>query len=557
MSAPQYQTVPYPFDAGPLGHIQGLAVSDPSDPSNHLLHYFGGIPYAQPPVGPYRFRRSRPLAPCYRYGTRANPANFTGGHGVCPQPGWRGPPDTTLWDENCLQLNIYIPTGSPPAEGWPVFFFIHGGFLQWGDANNPPAALTPLLSEDTGFHAIIVQPGYRLNAFGFLSSHSLASEAESRNEPLGNYGFWDQRLALEWTRKNIPLFAGNPSNITVAGYSAGSHSTFMQLAHELYRVPREKAIIRNCIMWSNSPGVQPKTLSEHSAQYAELLTALSIPPDLSESEKLHLLRSTPATRIASVQDSLQQSEFRALSDGAFIPTDLMQQINSGDFAQRMKARGIRLINGECEAEHNLYRHWRTPGNSFPAVFGRLCADYPRDVVEKLLRRYCGSLSDPKLPKGMKDWTILFGHVYADMQVHCLERGFVDRLCRSNDNKTALVPGKNIFRYRIEYRAHCVDETLPPEWGVTHATDMAIWHWGGGKLTQAEKGVVRPWLQALGRFMQGEEEVEWGTEGRDVREVRRLRNDGGTDVWWDELWEEGVRVWELVNGGGDGGGKARL
>lgn len=38
---------------------------------------------------------------------------------------------------------------------------------------------------------------------------------------MGNYGFWDQRLALEWTYKNISYFGGDASNITVAGYSAG------------------------------------------------------------------------------------------------------------------------------------------------------------------------------------------------------------------------------------------------------------------------------------------------------------------------------------------------
>lgn len=189
---PQYETIPYPYDAGPLGHVQGLAVSSAAEPSHHLLYYFGGIPYAQPPVGPYRFRRARQLPPCYRYGTRASPANFTGGHGVCPQPGWLGPPDTTLWDENCLQLNIYIPNGERPGKGWPVYFYIHGGFLQWGQANDSPEALTPLLSE-TGFKAIIVQPAYRLNALGFLASEALAAEAKANNETVGNLGFWDQR----------------------------------------------------------------------------------------------------------------------------------------------------------------------------------------------------------------------------------------------------------------------------------------------------------------------------------------------------------------------------
>lgn len=97
--------------------------------------------------------------------------------------------------------------------------------------------------------AIIVMPAYRLNLFGFLASKELQAEAEKHGETVGNMGFWDQRTALEWTSKNIKYFGGDASNITVGGYSAGSHSAFHQLAHELYFVPDDKAIIKRCIMW--------------------------------------------------------------------------------------------------------------------------------------------------------------------------------------------------------------------------------------------------------------------------------------------------------------------
>jgi carboxylesterase type B len=112
--------------------------------------------------------------------------------------------------------------------------------------------IAPLLN--SAFKAIIVAPAYRLNAFGFISSQELELEAQENGEPLGNQGFWDQRLALEWVAENIAAFGGNPEEVTVGGYSAGSHSTFQQLAHELYFVPDHKAIIKRAIMWSNSPG---------------------------------------------------------------------------------------------------------------------------------------------------------------------------------------------------------------------------------------------------------------------------------------------------------------
>lgn len=104
----------------------------------------------------------------------------------------------------------------------------------------------------SAFRAIIVAPAYRLNALGFLSSRELEAEARINNETVGNLGFWDQRLALEWVSDNIAAFNGDPNNVTIGGYSAGSHSTFQQLAHELYFA--QKAVIKRAIMWSNSPG---------------------------------------------------------------------------------------------------------------------------------------------------------------------------------------------------------------------------------------------------------------------------------------------------------------
>lgn len=65
-------------------------------------------------------------------------------------------------------------------------------------------------------------PAYRLNVFGFLYGAELELDAAAANEAPGNHGFWDQRLALEWTRDYVGLFGGDNQNVTVAGYSAGT-----------------------------------------------------------------------------------------------------------------------------------------------------------------------------------------------------------------------------------------------------------------------------------------------------------------------------------------------
>ncbi|KAG5800673.1 hypothetical protein H9Q69_000232 [Fusarium xylarioides] len=331
----------YIFNAGSLGHIEGLTITSQGSPT---VHYFGGLPYALPPVGQWRFRVPRRLPKDYRYGTATEPGTFTDGTNVCPQPPSSNTPDPSVVSEDCLQLNIWVPAGPPPKNGWPVCFYIHGGFLQVSTSNTKPEDLVSLLSESI-FRAIIVMPSYRLNVFGFLASRELAAEAISNGEATGNYGLWDQRLALEWVHGNISLFGGDPANITVAGYSAGAYSTFQQLAHELFRVPKEKAIIRRVAMFSNSIGVRPKSLQDQQLQCDELLTRLGINLALSGEEKLASLRGVPHDRLVQVQTGMRISEFRVLADDTFYPNDLMDKINNGEFAKRMKNRGIRLING--------------------------------------------------------------------------------------------------------------------------------------------------------------------------------------------------------------------
>lgn len=526
------------YDAGPLGWIEGVTLTEPSS-GRPLSHYFGGLPYALPPTGPYRFRQARPLPDRFRYGTKKSPGRYTRGAATCPQPGFRQAPDESEWDEDCLQLNIHIPAGTPPPSGWPVFFYIHGGFLQWGSCNTTPEALTSLLSE-TAFRAIIVAPAYRLNALGFLASRELQAEANLLGEPVGNQGFWDQRLALEWTAENISHFHGDPDNVTVGGYSAGSHSTFQQLAHELYFVPDNKAIIKRVIMWSNSPGVQPKSIAEQQTQFDELLARLNISSSASASEKLEGLRKVRPHDLIEATERMNIHEFRATSDGAFISKNSIAHINNGDFAKRMKARGIRLMNGECRDEHNLYRAWRTPQPSYEAVYARLCADYPEQAVKKLMQLHCGS--ERHLPRGSNDWQDAFGKLYAAMQVHDLERGFHKALMDGG-----LIPGKDLLRYRFNWRTKKSFDSIPADWGVTHSTDMSIWFWGedyANGLTHEEKRILKPWNDAFSAFVKGED-VKWGTVS--VKEMLRLREDGKTDVWRDDRWEDGLKVWHAVNG----------
>lgn len=383
-------------------------------------------------------------------------------------------------------------------------------------------------------------PAYRVNLFGFLYSAELEQDAATAGETVGNHGFWDQRLALEWIKENINLFGGNPSNITISGYSAGANSVFHQLAYDI-RQPAEKSIVRQACIWSNSPAVQPKRPAETQIQFNQLLAALNIPASLPAKEKISRLRSLPAKKLLDAVKTIEIHQFRPTTDGSFISPSLFQSLDSGDFARSILSRNVRIIIGECADERFLYSTWFPPtANTLSALRTRLIADYPELIVDGVIAHYYPS---GKLPSNCKDWVDdAWGRIYADMQVHQMQRGLAYALTQ---NEGGVDASGNLYRYRIEWRAKCMDDAMPVEWGVTHSSDYPIWFFGNGKvLEEGEKGIIKEaFVGPLARFVQRAGDFGWGASG--ARLVRTLQGDGTVAVREDGAWEEGVRVWKRL------------
>jgi para-nitrobenzyl esterase len=119
--------------------------------------------------------------------------------------------------EDCLFLNVW--TGAKSAkEKRPVMVWMYGGGFNEGASSITAYDGAALAKKGV----VLVSMNYRMGALGFLVYPELTKESEHHSS--GNYGLLDQIAALQWVRKNIAAFGGDPDKVTIFGQSAGALS---------------------------------------------------------------------------------------------------------------------------------------------------------------------------------------------------------------------------------------------------------------------------------------------------------------------------------------------
>jgi para-nitrobenzyl esterase len=195
---------------------------------------FKGIPFAQAPVGELRWRAPQPVK---KWAGVKSASTYGPDCMQVPFPGDAAPLGVPP-AEDCLYMNVWAPE-KPSSAKLPVMVWIYGGgFVNGGSS--------PAVYDGSAFakrDVVLVSFNYRIARFGFFAHPALSAEQGSK--PTANFGLLDQVAALQWVKRNVAAFGGDPSNVTIFGESAGGMSVNTLLTTPLAEGLVHKAILQS------------------------------------------------------------------------------------------------------------------------------------------------------------------------------------------------------------------------------------------------------------------------------------------------------------------------
>jgi para-nitrobenzyl esterase len=400
------------------GRLQGAVIDG--------VMVFKGIPYVAAPVGELRWRPPQP--PLSWQGAR----DATEYAPFCPQFD-----ADVLWfdldeiSEDCLTLNVWTPAKAPD-ESLPVMVWIHGGGYSNGSGNiarlNSPAFARQ--------GVVLVTINYRLSVFGFMTHPALT--ASHPEDPVGNYGLQDAVASLEWVKRNIAAFGGDPDNVTIFGESAGAG-----IVNTLLVVPAAEGLFHRAISESSSVGLAPDPYPDKRAgflppaykggqAYARKLgfeNYKSAEPELAAA-----MRAKTTDELLSVLTMADR--YTPVIDGEFLPDQVALLTAAG------RVHKVPYLNGGNDWEASLGRE--IGGGFSPEFAGKLVP-----AADKA--RYYPGLEGAALDD----------QIFGDLIVLSGGRYYADQMVKR---------GVPVYSYYLTYVAEARRETQP---GAAHTDDIAF------------------------------------------------------------------------------------
>jgi para-nitrobenzyl esterase len=340
---PKRETVKVTVDSGVL-------VGETSDG----VHVFRGVPFAKPPIGDLRWKAPAKLDKWM--GERTAFADEP----PCPQPVNRdGSPNgggvSGVQSEDCLYLSVYAPANANKA---PVVLWLYGGGAFLGAGH-----LGSYNGTSNAKNGVITIPiNYRLGSLANFSHPALTREAGPK-DPLGNFALTDAVAALEWVKRNVAAFGGDPGNVTVAGQSAGA-----AMVVNLLSIPSAKGLYHKAIIQSGALLRPGQTMAEAESKGVDAAKALGLPENVTAAQ----LREVSAQTLAATEATRRgvttpiDGRFRtistadALKAGSEIDVPVLVGSNDGEPGFDA-ARTVASSAGDTGAGAWLYNFAYVPG----------------------------------------------------------------------------------------------------------------------------------------------------------------------------------------------------
>ena len=469
---------------------------------------FLGIPYAEPPVGPLRFKKP------------------------VPKKEWAEPLQANQWpdscfhnryaraenyfnqrmSEDCLYLNIWSPI-TPESSGplKPVMFFIHGGGLNFGSSTEDTYSGHVLASKG---EVVVVTINYRLNTFGLLYTGT--------DDAPGNMALWDQALALEWVNDNIKYFGGDPNRITLFGESGGAWATSLHILSPISRNLFHNAIVMSAAAINNMSVCSPEVVLNRWISRVEEAGCVD-----EENREQANKKFTP-----KMMECLNKLSVRALVDmayikfehcltpmvidGTFIVDQPINSLQSGDFK-----RNFNLMIGTTEDEGSFLlpmlidpikydKQAPKPINYEEAMtdLAQILTNFFNYNGEEVAKLYFTGLSDRNNEHLLRR---TIGKSIGDFFIGCPTISFAKQIYSKN-------PESNIFQYYYNFKEGDPNKLFCSHWmGVCHFNEIysvfGVSYYDSDRYVDKERQVSDKMIDIFASFAKSgrpsaQESAEW-------------------------------------------------
>uniref|UniRef100_A0A8C4SR34 Thyroglobulin n=1 Tax=Erpetoichthys calabaricus TaxID=27687 RepID=A0A8C4SR34_ERPCA len=310
---------------------------------------FLGIPYAEPPTGVNRFTGPQP--PKWRGIWNASFIRPS-----CLQPGDQKDQLLTS-DEDCLYLNVFMPSNTVRNSSVLVFFHNPARELNGGDNLIDGSYLAAL------GNIIVVTANFRIGVFGFLTTASTQAN--------GNFGLQDQIGVLKWVQKNIASFGGDPGSVTLASDRSGADIAGLHLTSVMSTNLFQRVLLMggspfspNAVISLNQAEERAVTLGKEvgcfTSSSKELVSCLKdvAAVQLNEAQTKLLAVSSPFQAWGPTVDGINVREPSsvAFQNGRFQKVDLMIGTSSEDglISRAKKIKKFEELQGRVNSKTAFY-----------------------------------------------------------------------------------------------------------------------------------------------------------------------------------------------------------